>query len=179
MKVVVLLSGGIDSAVVLRMMRDSERRAIGIDYGQAHAIELEYAAEIAREERVPFQVLNVPAIRKVDDVVFAGRNAVLLSVAASYAAASNFDTVAIGCNKTDEERFPDCRRAFIDAMDDALYAYRVSVVAPLLERSKAEVVALARKLGVAIPRTWSCYAPSFGIPCGECLACTVRREAGA
>lgn len=172
MKLIFLLSGGLDSATALAEFRGHERWALGVDYGQPHVIELEYARRIASDEEVPFEVLNVPAISKVNDVVFAARNAVLISVAASVAAARGLDGVVIGCNFTDWERFPDCRPAFVQSMGRAILdAYGVSLVAPFLRSTKAQVAKRARKLGVG--KTWSCYAPRGDGPCGECLACNV------
>lgn len=180
MKVLVLLSGGLDSATVLHLMleRGYEVRAVGFDYGQPHAIELRYARQTAERAGVPFEVVDLPYMPKVNDVVFAGRNAVLLSVAAGMAQVLGFDAVAIGCNWTDRERFPDCRAAFMGTMGEVLSeAYGVGVMAPLLQMTKAQVVQEARRLSV--PETWSCYAPNGEEPCGECLACRVRKEAGA
>lgn len=179
MRVITLLSGGLDSATVLASMRNHSRLAIGFDYGQPHRIELQRAAEIAETEGVSFLTLSVPAISKVNDVVFAGRNAVLVSVAASYAAANGYDAVAIGCNYSDWERFPDCRPGFIKALGSAMEdGYGVKLLAPLLRMSKAQVVEVAKELGVPIDRTWSCYNPQpIEKPCGTCAACKVRDAA--
>lgn len=178
MKVLVLLSGGLDSATVLAMYRGHERLAVGFDYGQPHAIELDYASAIAKSEGLVFEQYHLPLIAQVDDVVFAGRNAVLLSVATSIAVARGFDSVAIGCNATDWERFPDCRPDFMRAMGEVLKTYGVGLLAPLLRMTKADVVDEAKRLRVGA--TWSCYAPTIdAVPCGVCLACKTRAEAGA
>ncbi len=177
MKALVLLSGGLDSATVLAMLRGKVDLAVGFDYGQPHAIELEYAGAIAEAEGVEFEVHKLPSIGKVGDVVFAARNAVLISTAASIAASIGCDTVAVGCNWSDWDRFADCRPDFIKAMGAVTETYGINLIAPLLRMSKAQVVQEAKRLGVG--ETWSCYAPKNGKPCGECLACKVRTEAGA
>jgi 7-cyano-7-deazaguanine synthase len=180
MKVLVLLSGGIDSATVLAKLRDHDREALAFDYDQPHAIELDYARRIAEREGVSLRVMRLPRMRKVDDVVFAGRNAALISLAVAVAAGEGFDAVAIGCNFSDWERFPDCRPDFVTGLGKVLReAYGVAVVAPLLRMSKAQVVQEARRLGVPLDETWSCYSPKDAKPCGGCLACEVRAKAGA
>lgn len=176
MKTLVLLSGGLDSATVLAMV-DGKRFALGFDYGQPHKIELERAAEIARHYLVPFKVVSVPAMPKVNDVVFAGRNLVLASIAIAQAQACGFDRIAVGCNASDWQRFPDCRPEFWRNLERCAEMYGVGVIAPLIHASKRDVVETARKLKVPIEMTWSCYSPQGDEPCGECLACTTRQEA--
>lgn len=168
MAYLVLLSGGMDSALCLA--RYGAELCIGVDYGQPHRIELEHARRIADHYETPFEVLSVPAMPRVNDVVFAGRNAVLLSLAAAVAQERALATVVIGCNFSDAQRFPDCRPQFIKAMNEALLAaYGVRVSAPLLTMTKAQIVAEAKDRGV--PETWTCYEPRNGQQCGECYSC--------
>lgn len=176
----VLLSGGIDSATALAMCRGDKRMAVGFHYGQQHDIELEYAELVAVAEGVRFDVVKLPVMPKVNDLVFAGRNAVMIAVAASIAAQEGYERVVIGSNFSDWQRFPDCRPEFVKAMDAAMHSgYGIRVVAPLLHLSKAQVVAEACRLGVDLTRTWSCYSPIDGgnMHCGKCLACETRRLA--
>jgi 7-cyano-7-deazaguanine synthase len=175
MSVLVCLSGGLDSAVVLAMLRDEERTAIGFEYGQPHALELERAEALAQKEGVPFRRVYLPIIPKVNDVVFSGRNAIFASVAAGFAQAEGYSHIAFGCNMSDWGRFPDCRPAFWSAVGEALFkGYGVRVLTPLLHQMKVDVVRHAARLGVVLGDTWSCYAPRDGQPCGKCLACETR-----
>jgi 7-cyano-7-deazaguanine synthase len=180
MKVLVCLSGGIDSATVLAMMKEQRHQCevLLFDYAQHHIIELEYARELA--DGLVIHKVELAPMPLVDDVVFAGRNLVLASHAISIAASHKMDAVAFGCNQSDWARFPDCRPLFWRAVGYAASeAYGIRVLLPLLRMIKAEVVAEARRLAVPLDRTWSCYHPRGGKPCGECLACRVRRDAGA
>jgi len=179
MNVLVALSGGLDSAVVLAsLIKEHECSAIGFDYGQDHLIELDYAEKIAAHFAVPFhRQWIIPELPLVDDVVFAGRNLVLVAHALSHAQAAKFEAVAFGSNQSDWERFPDCRPAFWKAIQAAAEAYNVLVLTPLLYSWKAEIGRTARALGVPIEQTWSCYSPRLGESCGECLACKMRMEA--
>jgi 7-cyano-7-deazaguanine synthase len=164
----ILLSGGMDSALCLH--RYGAELAVGFYYGQPHDIELEYAGRIADHYQVPYIRRNLPFMPRIDDVVFAGRNAVLIAMGAAIAQERGLDTVVIGSNFSDAQRFPDCRPPFIKAMNEACkFAYGVSAVAPLLTMSKAQIVAEAREIG--LPETWTCYAPKDGRQCGECYAC--------
>lgn len=178
MNTLLLLSGGIDSALCLAANVDRIAACVGFDYGQPHLRELERAADLAGRYGKPFEVVTLPRLPLVNDVVFAARNAVMLSVAAAMAQARGLDQVMIGANAADRERFLDCRGRFFDALDNALFvAYGVRVSTPLLEWAKADIVARAREIGLPLDLTLSCYHPNG--PCGECLACRTRAEAGA
>lgn len=187
MGTVVLFSGGVDSTTLLyhllQFHEPSKIAALGFDYSQAHRYqELLAASRIAAElgvdfYRVPINpaVFGQPAVISVGegDPVVPGRNVVFLAMAGAWAAARGMDTVAIGAHKDDAGLFPDCREDFLAAMDAALGTYGVSVYAPFLLHSKAEIVALGRGLSVPYERTWSCYW-SGEQHCGHCLACTER-----
>lgn len=170
MRKLLLMSGGMDSTLIVHTDPDIAL-CLGINYGQPHVAELQKAEETCRKLGVPFRVLTLPTMPKVDDVVFAGRNAVLLAVAASVAQAGGLDAVVIGCNKADYGRFPDCREGFIDGMSEALTAYGVGIEAPLRNKSKREIIDEIKALGVSADETLTCYAPINGVACGTCYSC--------
>lgn len=174
MKSLVLLSGGVDSAVCLARLRGQERIAVGFDYGQGHLVELEYAAKFADSEGVPFRVVRLPSIPKTNSVVFAARNAILLAHAVSIAMVEGCGVVVIGTNKTDHEHFPDCRPGFLYTVAGAMSTYGVQVSYPLSDMEKDEVVAEALSLGLSMSGLWTCYAPTEMGPCGACMACLAR-----
>jgi 7-cyano-7-deazaguanine synthase len=157
-----------DSALCLH--RYGAALALGLDYGQPHLIELFYAQRLAEFYGVPFVRHQIPEMPMVDDVVFAGRNAVLLSIGAAVAQERGLDAIVIGCNLSDATRFADCRPEFIRSMDGALFAaYGVHVVAPLLGLTKQQIQAEVED--ARLPPTWTCYQPRGAAPCGECYAC--------
>lgn len=172
----VCLSGGLDSAVAAIITLKNERCcAVSFDYGQPHKIELEYARKLAKAYGMPYENIGLPTMPKINDVVFSGRNMVLVSHAVSMAARDGHSAVVVGCNKSDWERFPDCRPDFWDCISKAsAYAYGVSVKTPLLHMSKTDVVKTAVAAGLSLDDTWSCYDPQDSAPCGVCLACTTR-----
>ncbi len=110
------------------------------------------------------------------------RNTVLLAIALGYAESHRLARIYFGANAVDYSGYPDCRPAFVAAFNAlARRAIRspaeggrtVRVVAPLLPRSKAEIVRLGDRLGVPWELTWSCYAGG-ATPCGRCDACRLR-----
>ena len=196
MKPLILLSGGLDSAVCLWMMKNRNPGVLTFKYGQPHeqaecdaAVELAVAAgcdlqrcmTVNLEDAFLPQKLLGAGFFSVDDAeasdtVVPGRNLIFLSVAASVAAARRFNSVIIGCNADDLADYPDCRQSFLSAAEDAIDrgCPGVNLHAPLLHMSKRQVVAKARELGVPIDLTMSCYR---GTNCGDCAACKLREEA--
>jgi 7-cyano-7-deazaguanine synthase len=201
MRSVVLLSGGMDSAIALHWaLREHGRgevAALAIDYGQRHRIELVRASVIAARAGVP--VVRVEALLPWtgtsltrggaldhDRVVVPGRNTILLTLAAARALSYGADRVVIGCCQDDAERFPDCRPQYLRVAERALslgLGVPFAIDAPLVHRSKAAAIALMRELGEAceqaVARSWSCYDPQDAgarspTPCGRCLACEHR-----
>ena len=86
----------------------------------------------------------------------------------------------IGVNVLDASGYPDCRPAFIHAFEAlAQVATRsggFTVHAPLIDLTKAQIIALGQSLGVDYALTHSCYDPQGGAACGRCDACALRRK---
>jgi 7-cyano-7-deazaguanine synthase len=113
------------------------------------------------------------------------RNTVLLSLALAMAETRAAAGIVIGVNALDYSGYPDCRPEFVDAYRRlAALATKVGVegrpidiLAPLQDLTKAEIIQLGTRLGVAYGLTTSCYAPlAGGRPCGSCDACQIRAE---
>lgn len=179
MKILIPLSGGLDSTTILASYvgKQHDCHTVGFHYGQRHAIELKYAEAIAKSYRVPFKLIALPELPKIDEVVFAGRNMLLAAASIACAQANKLEAVAFGCNASDWADFPDCRPPFWAAITTAAKTYDIEILTPLLHSTKHDIVAIARELDVPIHMTWSCYNPQDEEPCGACLACTTRKSA--
>lgn len=202
MKAVVLHSGGLDSTLCLLLAKAAghEVLSLGIDYGQRHRIELEYARVQCLKYSVPRRILrlewdkptrDVPTGRSLSEIragvspsFLPARNAVFLSLACAEAAGVQAGEVWIGVNAIDFSGYPDCRPEFVDAfraMIETAIPGGPKVIAPLIDMSKPSIASEALRLGLAPGDTWSCYQPKFtsqGItPCGQCDACTLHNHA--
>ncbi|MCG8581864.1 MAG: 7-cyano-7-deazaguanine synthase QueC [Bacteroidales bacterium] len=143
-KAVVLLSGGLDSAVALHLAKSEgfELHAISFDYGQRHNRELEAAKAIAKQIQVTnHQVVTLKLDKwggssltdstiEVEDgdvnrddipvTYVPARNMVFLSVAASLAEAIGAQDIFIGVSQVDYSGYVDCRQEFIDSMEKTI-----------------------------------------------------------
>jgi 7-cyano-7-deazaguanine synthase len=209
---VVLLSGGVDSAVCLfKAVGDSgpgEVVALTFDWGQRS---LDEEAESSRSlceaagvrppliVRIQFpyggllteEGVEIPGDRTALEITgggvaptfFPARNLVMLAHAFGLAASEGVHSIYFGASASDESGYPDCRPAFVSAMETAgnlaLGGHRVSIATPLIGMSKAAVIALGEELGVPWRLTFSCYTPVGGRPCGRCDSCVLRRAAFA
>jgi 7-cyano-7-deazaguanine synthase len=119
------------------------------------------------------------------------RNTVFLALALALAEVLGAADLFIGANAVDYSGYPDCRPGFLEAFERLAAAAtragaegrRIRVHAPLIDRTKAQIVLEARRLGVDLGATLSCYDPApDGSPCGRCDSCSLRargfREAG-
>jgi len=204
---VVLVSGGLDSATCLAIAAGAGYRchALSIDYGQRHRAELAAAARVAaRAGAVQHRVLSIdlagfggsaltdPAIAVpeapgdgIPVTYVPARNTVFLALALAWAETLGARDLFIGVNEVDYSGYPDCRPAFVAAFERlANLATRAGVEgaglrihAPLIDLSKAQIIAAGTGLGVDYAATVSCYqASDEGLACGRCDACRLRAE---
>jgi 7-cyano-7-deazaguanine synthase len=184
---VVLLSGGLDSATVLAIARDSgwHCHALSIDYGQRHRVELEAAARVARalgavEHRVvrvdiaafggsaltdrSIEVPTTPS-EGIPVTYVPARNTIMLSLAMAHAEVSDSDAIFTGANAVDYSGYPDCRPEYLEAFERmanlatkrAVEGRPIQVLAPIVHMTKAEIVRRGSELGVDFSLTISCY----------------------
>jgi 7-cyano-7-deazaguanine synthase len=108
------------------------------------------------------------------------RNTVLLALALAWAESLGARDLFVGVNVLDASGYPDCRPEFVRAFEAlAQVATRSGgfrVHAPLIELTKAQIIALGTSLGVDYALTHSCYDPVGQAACGRCDACLLRRK---
>lgn len=206
-RAVVLLSGGLDSATVLAMAREQgfECYALSVDYGQRHHAELAAAQLVAqklgaREHRVVRIDLTgfggsaltdsniaVPehASSGIPITYVPARNTIMLSLALAWAEVLHAQDIFFGVNAVDYSGYPDCRPEYVAAFERmanlatqaAVEGKPLTLHAPLLHLTKAEIIQQGVRLGVDYELTVSCYqADEAGRACGRCDSCRLRRE---
>lgn len=112
------------------------------------------------------------------------RNTIFLSYALAWAEVLKAYDIFIGVNALDYSGYPDCRPAYIEAFQEmanlatkeAVEGRKITIHAPLISMTKAEIIKLGVALGVDYSMTLSCYDPSAaGLSCGVCDSCSIRR----
>lgn len=203
-KAVLLLSGGMDSAVTLFYARKKGYKVYCLifDYGQRHRKEVSFAKALARIADSEYFVLNiklpwkksalldrkiqVPKGRNLSSrgkeiplTYVPARNTIFISFALSFAEAIGAKAIFIGANARDFSGYPDCRPLYFSKFNELLKkatkAKGIKIETPLLYKTKEEIVNIGRKLGVPFEFTWSCYKGGER-PCGVCDACRLRAK---
>ena len=114
------------------------------------------------------------------------RNTIFLSFGLAYAEAIAAELVYIGVNAMDYSGYPDCRPDYIQAMQEVFRlgtkqgrsGEQITIVAPLIDLKKTEIIQLGNRLGVPWEQTWSCYSGG-DVACGVCDSCRLRLAAFA
>ncbi|HEX3895753.1 MAG TPA: 7-cyano-7-deazaguanine synthase QueC [Rudaea sp.] len=205
-RAVVLVSGGMDSAVTLALARAQgfDCYALSVAYGQRHIAELDAAKHIAKTMgAVEHKIVDVDlrsiggsALTADIDVPEEGghgipityvpaRNTIMLSIALGWAEVLGAQDIFCGVNAVDYSGYPDCRPEFVEAFERlanlatkaAVEGSAMRVHAPLIRLKKSDIVLEGIRLSVDFAATVSCYtADADGGACGHCDACRLRAQ---
>lgn len=188
MPIVTLVSGGIDSTLMSLLAHEEGVRLapLFIDYGQLGATREWAACKLLHEKHdLPSAILmdvagfgavvpsgiTTSSMRINEDAFLPGRNLLLLLCGAAYAFRLQANAVAIGLLHPKNSLFPDQTEAFLRKAEDMIeitMQKRISVLAPLIEFTKADVLSMAKARGLR--DTYSCHAGGAD-PCGKCVSC--------
>jgi 7-cyano-7-deazaguanine synthase len=204
-KAVILYSGGLDSTTCLAIAKAEGYSpfAISFSYGQRHSVELDLAKKHAKKAGAVEHLVVDFDYRKVGGSALTSniavpkegvgseipvtyvpaRNTIFLSFALGWAEVLGAFDIFIGVNALDYSGYPDCRPEYIasfEAMANlatkaGVEGNRLTIHAPLINLTKAEIIQKGVALGVDYSLTHSCYDPSpEGIACGLCDSCRLR-----
>ncbi len=186
--IIVLLSGGIDSAVLLWLAKREYEKvlALSFDYGQKHKVELRYAKELAEIAGVEHLTVEVPSLKGIkSSALLEGgpeipseeykegtpplttvpmRNLIFLAIAGAYADAYEIDTIGIAVHSLDSP-YPDCRPEFISAAESALTSGSI-----LTAKKKVRLKVYAPFLGMT-KREIVLLGRSLGVPLEKTYSC--------
>jgi 7-cyano-7-deazaguanine synthase len=134
--------------------------------------------------------IDVPKHDSADDIgseipltYVPARNTVFLSYALAWAEVLGSNDIFIGVNALDYSGYPDCRPEYIQAFETmanvatkrGVSGEKLTIHAPLIQRTKGEIIRIGIELGVDYSLTISCYDPTLeGKPCGRCDSCLLR-----
>jgi 7-cyano-7-deazaguanine synthase len=154
-----------------------EHRVVEVDLGPLASSALTSAAITVPKDR---SLAEIGAPGDVPPTYVPARNTVFLALALAWAESLGAREIFIGVNVLDASGYPDCRPEFVRAFEAlAEVATRTGgfhIRAPLIELTKAQIIALGLRLGVDYALTHSCYDPQGAAACGRCDACVLRRK---
>ncbi len=205
-RAVVLLSGGLDSATCLAIAKSQgfECYCLSLDYHQRHIAELNAANRVAQAlgakshktaqldlslfggSALTDNTIDVPQTptEGIPVTYVPARNTIMLSLALAWAEVLQSQDIFIGVNALDYSGYPDCRSEYVHAFQtmanlatkSAVEGQRITIHAPLIDLTKAQIIAVGTSLGLDYGMTVSCYqADAQGRACGQCDSCRLRR----
>lgn len=204
MKVIILLSGGIDSTVTFyeALEKYEVMMTVSFDYGSKHNHkEIPFAKKHSEEAGIKHEVVDLGFVNKLfnssllqsgenipegyyeeesmKSTVVPFRNGIMLSIVAGIAESINANGIVIGAHSGDHAIYPDCREDFMQSMSGAIEKgtyEEVKLLRPFIDKRKEDIVARGHELGVDFSQTWSCYKGG-NVHCGLCGTCIERKEA--
>lgn len=209
-KCIVLFSGGIDSTTSLywALKRFERVHSLTFDYGQRHRIEISMAQRLARKLGIPQKTLQIdlkqiggssltdtkiplPEYEKLEEMeegppptYVPFRNGIFLALAAGWAEVEGIKDIICGFNIIDSPHYPDTRKQFVEAMEEAinqgtkasLNEQKMRILAPFVKMKKSQIIKEGLSLGADYSYSVSCYSGEE-IPCQKCSSCFLRQKA--
>ena len=202
----VVYSGGMDSTTLLyKIVKEYGNEnviALTFNYGSNHNIkEIPMSFKTCHKLKVEQRIIELSSFFKsfksslmsgannipeghykeenMKSTVVPFRNGILLSIAVGVAENENIGDIYYGAHAGDHDIYPDCTKAFRDAMTQASQAgtyNKVAIFAPFNDIDKVGILELGITLGVDYSMTWTCYKGNDE-PCGKCGSCVERTEA--
>ena len=205
-KIIMALSGGMDSATVLGILLDQgyEVHCINFQYGSKHGLyEWQAAEHLTTYYGLELCTINLSTIftnfksnllqsggpipeghyeaESMRKTVVPMRNSIFACVLAGYAESIKASKIALGVHQGDHHIYPDCRTEYIKALDTMVYLAtggKVEVIAPIIKMDKVGILETGHSLKQDVPYhlTRTCYK-NQPLSCGKCGACNERLEA--
>jgi 7-cyano-7-deazaguanine synthase len=203
-KAIVLLSGGLDSAVALWLCKQQRRQiyTLSVTYYRRNPREITAAKALSlRAEAQEHQDILIEFMKDMEDLdipnenhaksildarpkaYMPGKNLVFYALAAHWAERIGANRIIGGHNLEDQEIYPDARPTFFHRLTEtvtlgyeAAAKLGLEIELPLAHLSKKEVVRRGMELRVPFELTWSCYGVGDK-HCGQCDACLTRLDA--
>ncbi len=163
-------------------------RAVAAHYGIEHHTIVDLDLSILRTSALTSKDVPVPMRRSTEEIghdipvtYVPARNLILLSIAAGLCESEGGETIFIGANAIDYSGYPDCRPDFFRAFEEVLKkgtksgveGKPITIQAPIISKTKAEIVKLGKELNAPLHLTWSCYQGGDRA-CGKCDSCLLR-----
>lgn len=173
------------AARVARALGAVEHRVMGVDLagiGGSALTDPDIAVPEAPASGIPST--GIPS-SGIPSTYVPARNTLMLALALGWAEVLEAEAVFVGVNAVDYSGYPDCRPAFVAAFNEVarlgtragIEGRPVTVLAPLVAMTKAQIIQSGLALGVDYAMTVSCYqADAVGAACGRCESCRLRRE---
>jgi len=194
------------TALAMAKQQGFECYTLSFDYGQRHDVELVAAEKLSKQvgavehkviaidlraiggSALTDNKLDVPEAQRevgIPITYVPARNTIFLSIALGWAEVLSAEAIFVGVNAVDYSGYPDCRPEFVAAFEQlanlatksGVEGQKLTIHAPLIKLTKAEIIMQGTSLGIDYSQTISCYqADDDGRACGVCDSCQFRKQ---
>lgn len=194
------------TALAMAKQQGFECYTLSFDYGQRHDVELVAAEKLSKQvgavehkviaidlraiggSALTDNELDVPEAQHEAGIPITyvpARNTIFLSIALGWAEVLSAEAIFVGVNAVDYSGYPDCRPEFVAAFEQlanlatksGVEGQKLTIHAPLIKLTKAEIIMQGTSLGIDYSQTISCYqADDDGRACGVCDSCQFRKQ---
>ncbi len=194
------------TALAIAKQQGFECYTLSFNYGQRHNVELVAAEKLSKQvgavehkviaidlreiggSALTDSELDVPENQREADIPITyvpARNTIFLSIALGWAEVLSAEAIFVGVNAVDYSGYPDCRPEFVAAFEQlanlatksGVEGQKLTIHAPLIKWTKAEIIMQGTQLGIDYSQTVSCYqADNEGRACGVCDSCRFRKQ---
>lgn len=194
-KVLLMVSGGPDSATLAKMVKEAEAAGTqihGLYLRSGHPSddrEIAAANAILQDIGGKLEIIDVSATVRAlgsqrvlihsEASIMPFGNVLALSVASTYALRIEAKKIYIALHKDDADESIEYTSKYMEQLGEIFIAATdraARIEIPLIDMTKVEVFKKGRELGVDYSRTWSCIRGDEK-HCGDCGACRARRRA--
>ena len=168
----------------------AERVAKALDVTQHTVVDIDLrtfgSSALTADIEVPKDRSDAEMTDNIPITYVPARNTIFLSYALAWSEVLGADTIFIGANAIDYSGYPDCRPEYIEAYQAMANLAtqagvegktQLAIRAPLMDKTKAEIIQIGTTLGVDYGLTLSCYDPDAeGSACGGCDSCLLRKK---
>jgi 7-cyano-7-deazaguanine synthase len=194
------------TALAMAKQQGFECYTLSFNYGQRHDVELVAAENLSKQvgavehkvididlraiggSALTDNELDVPEDQHEEGIPITyvpARNTIFLSIALGWAEVLSAEAIFVGVNAVDYSGYPDCRPEFVAAFEQlanlatksGVEGQKITIHAPLIKLTKAEIIMQGTSLGIDYSQTISCYqADNDGRACGVCDSCQFRKQ---
>lgn len=145
----------------------------------------QFGGSALTDNNLEVPISGITIINEIPITYVPARNTIMLSIALGWAEVLGCNDIFYGANSVDYSGYPDCRPKYVKSFEtmanlatkSGIEGNKIIIHTPIIDLTKAQIIAKGLELDVDYSLTTSCYkADEFGRACGVCDSCRIRKQ---